>query len=313
MRFRYQGLDGFHPNIHEAIAANPAVLAGFVIAELDYHVTSLDDAIKLNQFEDEDLKDYLAWLKAQGVAGEFPSQLLLADTLIRRKDWAKRYIDPEAVAQTIANLPEPMLTEYHPVIEVWSPSRNAGVPVDQVALITDIGGVEHTNRSYRMYPLVQRLTLEEVVVVNALLAAVAPELAIERTGYCLFGVTPPKDILTLTRLLFDRGTPLEVAYLPDRLEVFHKTITTEPERIARAHVAKAFPTVVKPNPFPDGLLPDGAPTAFDLPTGQAFDAATGVMSLLAKLTSPDAEPTMDDAKAFEKAVETLVGKPGSEG
>lgn len=309
MQFRFKGLEGFHPDVKEAIAANPAVLAGFVLAELDYKVRGLDEPIKLNRFEDLELQDYLHWLKANGAQGEFPLQLLLADTPTRRKDWAKRHVDPAEVAETISNMPDSMLTEYHPMIEVWSNVQQAGVPVDQVVLVSDVVVGDKLSPTLRMYPFVQRLTLEDVVVVNALLAAIAPSMSIERAGFCSFDGPLPPDILTLTRLLFDRGYPLEVAYLPDRIEVFHKAPTEQTEKVARAHVAKAFPTPTKPNPLPDGLLPADAPTAFDLPKGAAFDQATDVMSMLAKLTSHDAQPTMEEAEAFNKAVQNMVGVP----
>lgn len=312
MRFRFQGLEGFHPDVKTALAENPAVLAGFVLAEINYKANELDEPLKLNQHDDDDVKDYLAWLSANGAPGDFPLQIMLADTPERRMDWAKRHVDPESVAQTITDMPDALLTEHHPMIEVWSPSRQAGVLVEEVVMFDDDVCSHGDPHRCRMYPFVQRLTVEEVVVVNALLMAISASFGIERGGFGYYDGKPPADILTLTRMLFDRGADLEVAYLPDRLEVFHKAPTAWPEKVSKGYVAQFIPTAQKPNPFPAGLLPDGSPTAFDLPQGANLDRATGVLSLLSKLASGSSDPTMDEALAFEQAVNAMVGTPKTE-
>lgn len=321
-RFRFGGLDGFHETIKDAFAANPQALAKFVVAEIDYRVTELDDALMLNHHDEEEVKDYLAWLKGNGASGEFPLQILLADTPTTRKEWAKRHVDAQAIAESIVDMPDMMLQEFHPIIEIWSEANQAGLGVDDVATLCHACGepqaavapcphcLAPSAPPRRWYPLCRRLTTEEVVVVNATLATIAPQLSIDVYG-CVPYQAPPADILSLTRMLFDRGAGLDVAYLPDHLEVFHKEPTTRQEIAARMSVMHAIPTAQNPNPL-GSLLPDGAPTAFDLPKGRAFDDATDVMSTLSKLATSDKEMTMEDALAFEKAVHQLVGQPKSD-
>jgi len=333
MKFKFKGLEGFHEDIREAIAANPAVLVGFVLAEIDYKVAELDELITMAQHSDDDLKDYLSWLSKQGAPGEYPAQILLADSPERRKEWAKRHIDPQTVAEQITAMPEAMLTEFHPALEVWSEAKQAGIGVNAVVTVCpecyepQDGAprlcpacgrqVLYPTAGERLYPFHLRLNTEEVVIVNALLSAIDPSASMGRLGYWSYPVRckPPKDILSLTRMLFDRGAPLEVAYLKDRIEVFHKPpgiLADTQEHKARELLRFAFPTPEKANPLPDGWLPEGAPGAFDLPTGKNFDAATDVMETLTKLGSGGEDITMEDALKFQDAVHRLVGKPAED-
>jgi hypothetical protein len=319
MRFRFNDLEGFHPDVKEAFAASPEALAQFVISEINYRVSELDEELALKHYDDEEVKDYLAWLTTNGAEGQFPMQILLSDSPTRRKEWAKRHIDAGSVAESILALPDAMLQEFHPIVEVWSEARQMGIPVDQVTVtcaaceepLAAAGlpcpycQAPPATDQRRRYPFCLRLTVEEAVVVNAMLAAISPALAVDRFGFAAYD-KPPADVLTLTRLLFDRGTPLDVAYLPDRLEVFHKENPSLQEKAARICVQNAIPTAQTPNPLGD-LLPAGSPTAFDLPQGKIFDNTTDIMSMLAKLTTSTAEMTMEEALAFEKAVNDFVG------
>jgi hypothetical protein len=329
MKFRFKGLDGFHEDIREAIAANPAVLAGFVLAEIDYKVAELEEPIKLNQFDDADVQDYLHWLKGKGAVGEFPAQLLLSDTPMLRKEWAQRHIDATQVAEQITAMPEAMLTEFHPALEVWSEAKQGGLDVN--AVVTCCANcyepqdgaprlcpvcqrhVEYPTAGNRLYPFHQRLSTEEVVVVNILLAAIDPRANMGRLGFWSYPkrCQPPKDIQTLTRLLFDRGAGLEVAYLKDRIEIFHKPpgiLADTQEHRAHRLLEWAFPTSANPSPLKE-FLPADAPGAFDLPTGTAFEGSSDVMEMLTKLSSGTKELTMEDAVAFQDAVHRMVGKP----
>jgi hypothetical protein len=329
MKFRFQNLDGFHEDIREAIAANPAILAGFVCAEIDYKVAELEEPIKLNQHSDTDLADYISWLQsACGAAGPFPAQALLSDTPLRRKEWAQRHIDAEQVAEQITAMPEAMLTEFHPVLEVWSEAKQAGMPINDVVTVCHhcqepMDGaprlcqvcqrhVPYPDAGGRLYPFHQRLSVEDVVVVNIMLTAIDPSASMGRLGYWAFNGAPPADILSLTRLLFDRGADLEVAYLRDRIEIFHKPpgiLADTQEHRARELLRWAIPTAANTNPLPAGLLPADAPTAFDLPKGRVLEGSTGVMDMLSKLSKGGNELTMEDALAFQDAVHQMVGKP----
>ncbi|MFA6132400.1 MAG: hypothetical protein WC869_00135 [Phycisphaerae bacterium] len=329
IRFRFKGLEGFYPDIREAIADNPAVLAGFVLAEIDYKVSELDEQIKLAQHGETELQDYLSWLTSQGAEGQYPAQILLSDTPVRRKAWAQRHIDPAAIAEQITAMPDAMLTEFHPALDVWSHKTQCGVPIETVVtccancyepIISAPGlcpvcerHVEYPTAGNRLYPFHQRLDTGDVVVLNILMAAIDPQASIGRLGYWSYPVRckPPADILTLTRLLFDRGSDLEVAYLKDRIEIFHKTPDTEQEKAAKLLVSFGIPTSETPNPLPPGTLPEGSPTAFDLPCSQVMDDATGILSMLTKLSS-SSEPTMEEALAFQDAVHRMVGKPKDE-
>ncbi len=320
LRFRFKDLEGFHPNIQEAFAANSGALAQFITSEIDYRVSELDDALMTKRYDDEDAKDYIEWLAANGGEGQFPLQRLLADSPEKRKTWAARHIDAEAIAEGIMAMPDAMLQEFHPLVEIWSEKGQVGVPADNVVAICPHCGEPHesvalclnccTRMPERLYPLHARLSTEEVVTVNVLLAAISPDLSVGRLGVCWYE-KPPADVLTLTRLLYDRGSPLVVAYLPTRLEVFHKEIPSPQERAVWESCQLAVPTAQNPNPL-GSLLPAGSPTAFDLPAGKNFDNATGIMEMLTKLTTSNTEPTMDEALAFEKAVNQFVGKAPAE-
>lgn len=324
--FKFQNLQGFHPDVRSAIAADKESLASFVLAEIDYLASELDEPLRLNQFDDPEVQDYLSWLQQTGTPGTFPAQILLGDAPEKRKTWAKRRIDPEVIAEQIAAMPDAALAALHPMLEVWSAAKSGGRPIDQVITVCAGCGepvtsapadCPHCGRHVlypaageRVYPFHLRLSAEDIVVVSVLLAVLDTAAFVDATGSWSYPAgKPPAAIQSLTRLLFDRDSGLEVAYLPDRIEVFHKEPRSEQERVARNLVSWAIPTATNPSPLKD-KLPEGAPTAFDLPAGEALDAGTGVMSILTKLSTGDlSDLTMEDAKAFEAAVHKLVGVP----